>query len=72
MKPDFEFICCETGHVYYQGKIYGLHRRMIDGNSAWALTRKGSKGTDEDAFIGADIDDISRWLVAQHLLTNLD
>jgi hypothetical protein len=58
LKPDVE-MNGETGRVFYQGKVYDLQKRF-DG---LALQRPDPKTVYPiDVFVGADLDDVTRWL----------
>lgn len=57
-KPDVELVHAETGHIYYNGKVYDV-TRMANG---WVLTRPF------DTVIihtGQSIDDSCAWLICQ-------
>ena len=57
-KPDVEMVHGETGHIYYQGKVYDV-TRMADG---WVLTRPTEF---TPIYTGGSVEDCCTWLMAQ-------
>lgn len=60
LKPDVEMVHSETGHIYFQGKIYDI-TRMADG---WKVTRP----TQFDSLcIAPSVEDVCAWLMTQQM-----
>ena len=60
LKPDVEMIHSETGHIYFQGKVYDI-TRMTHG---WTVTRPMQFA---QLCTAPSVEEICDWLIAQQI-----